>query len=176
MTSLEEVLSKAVKDSASDIFIVAGGYLSYKVDGEIRSMDESMKLTPTETSYFIDEIYSFAKRSKEYYLQQGDDDFSFAIGKLARFRVNTYMQRGSQAAVIRVVAFDIPDYKELDIPDGIKDYEGGIIDEKEFLEKLPEVAKNAIGDACTGSNPRQPSQEEMEKLLKCCFYDTEVDF
>ena len=82
-------------------------------------MDESMKLTPTETSYFIDEIYSFAKRSKEYYLQQGDDDFSFAIGKLARFRVNTYMQRGSQAAVIRVVAFDIPDYKELDIPDGI---------------------------------------------------------
>ena len=119
MTSLEEVLSKAVKDSASDIFIVAGGYLSYKVDGEIRSMDESMKLTPTETSYFIDEIYSFAKRSKEYYLQQGDDDFSFAIGKLARFRVNTYMQRGSQAAVIRVVAFDIPDYRKLDIPDGI---------------------------------------------------------
>ena len=119
MTSLEEVLSKAVKDSASDIFIVAGGYLSYKVDGEIRSMDESMKLTPTETSYFIDEIYSFAKRPKEHYLQQGDDDFSFAIGKLARFRVNTYMQRGSQAAVIRVVAFDIPDYRELDIPDGI---------------------------------------------------------
>ena len=66
--------------------------------------------------------------------------------------------------------------KSLDIPDGIKDYEGGIIDEKEFLEKLPEVAKNAIGDACTGPNPRQPSQEEMEKLLKCCFYDTEVDF
>ena len=66
--------------------------------------------------------------------------------------------------------------KSLDITDGIKDYEGGIIDEKEFLEKLPEVAKNAIGDACTGSNPRQPSQEEMEKLLKCCFYDTEVDF
>ena len=66
--------------------------------------------------------------------------------------------------------------KSLYIPDGIKDYEGGIIDEKEFLEKLPEVAKNAIGDACTGSNPRQPSQEEMEKLLKCCFYDTKVDF
>lgn len=66
--------------------------------------------------------------------------------------------------------------KSLDIPDGIKDYEGGIINEKEFLEKLPEVAKNAIGDACTGSNPRQPSQEEMEKLLKCCYYDTEVDF
>ena len=72
---------------------------------------------------------------------------------------------------------------ELEIPQAIKYYgEGGvradksIIDEKEFLEKLPEVAKNAIGDACTGSNPRIPTQEEMEKLLKACYYDTEVDF
>jgi len=45
-----------------------------------------------------------------------------------------------------------------------------------FLERLSEIAANAILDACTGSNPRQPSQEEMEKLLKCCYYDTEVDF
>ena len=45
-----------------------------------------------------------------------------------------------------------------------------------FLERLPEIAKNAVADACTGSNPRQPSVEEMEKLLKCCYYDTEVDF
>ena len=73
--------------------------------------------------------------------------------------------------------------KALNIPLAIKNYgQGGviadesIIDEKEFLEKLPEVAKNAIADACTGSNPRQPSQEEMEKLLKCCYYDTDVDF
>ncbi len=72
---------------------------------------------------------------------------------------------------------------ELNIPQGIKNYgEGGvkadqsIIDEKEFLEKLPEVAKNAIGDACTGSNPRIPTQEEMEKLLKACYYDLEIDF
>ena len=72
---------------------------------------------------------------------------------------------------------------ELEIPQAIKYYgEGGvradksIIDEKEFLEKLPEVAKNAIGDTCTGSNPRIPTQEEMEKLLKACYYDTEVDF
>lgn len=72
---------------------------------------------------------------------------------------------------------------QLDIPQGIKNYgksgvkaDTSIIDEREFLEKLPEVAKNAIADACTGSNPRQPSQEEMEKLLKACYYDTEIDF
>ncbi len=64
----------------------------------------------------------------------------------------------------------------LDIPTCIKDYEGGIIDEKEFLDKLPAVAELAVGDACTGSNPRSINPEQMAKLLKCCFYDEEVDF
>ena len=72
---------------------------------------------------------------------------------------------------------------ELNIPHCIKNYgsdsyptEQGFVPENVFLERLPEIAANAILDACTGSNPRQPSQEEMEKLLKCCYYDTEVDF
>ena len=72
---------------------------------------------------------------------------------------------------------------ELNIPQSISRYGAdsypaaeGFVPEKVFLERLPEIAKNAIADACTGSNPRQPSQEEMEKLLKCCYYDTEVDF
>ena len=66
--------------------------------------------------------------------------------------------------------------KALEIPSCIKDYEGGIIDEAEFNSKLKDVAALAISDACTGSNPRQPSQEEMEKLLTACFYDKEIDF
>lgn len=66
--------------------------------------------------------------------------------------------------------------KELNIPTCIKEYEGGIIDEKEFGEKLHDVAELAIADACTGSNPRIPTQEEMEKLLTACYYDKEIDF
>ena len=66
--------------------------------------------------------------------------------------------------------------RALDIPTCIKDYEGGIIDEQEFLDKLPSVAELAVGDACTGSNQRSINPEQMAKLLKCCFYDTEVDF
>lgn len=64
----------------------------------------------------------------------------------------------------------------LNIPTCIRDYEGGIIDEKEFLAKLPKVAELAVGDACTGSNPRAVTPKEMEKLLLCCYYDKEVDF
>ncbi len=65
---------------------------------------------------------------------------------------------------------------KLNIPQCIKDYEGGMIDEQEFLTKLPTVAELAVGDACTGSNPRKITPAEMEKLLKCCFYDEEVNF
>ena len=72
---------------------------------------------------------------------------------------------------------------DLNIPHSINHYgpdglpaEQGFVPEDVFLERLHDIAANAILDACTGSNPRQPSQEEMEKLLKCCYYDTEVDF
>ena len=66
--------------------------------------------------------------------------------------------------------------KVLEIPSCIKEYEGGIIDEAEFNSKLKDVAALAIADACTGSNPRIPTQEEMEKLLTACYYDKEIDF
>lgn len=72
---------------------------------------------------------------------------------------------------------------ELSIPPCISCYgadglpaERGFVSEKVFLERLPQIAENAVADACTGSNPRQPTVEEMERLLKCCYYDTEVDF
>lgn len=72
---------------------------------------------------------------------------------------------------------------KLDIPHSINHYgkdglpaEEGFVPEDVFLERLPEIAKNAIADACTGSNPRIPTQEEMEKLLKAVYYDTEIDF
>ena len=72
---------------------------------------------------------------------------------------------------------------DLNIPQCIQHYgadsypcEQGFVPEDIFLERLPEIAKNAIADACTGSNPRIPTQEEMEKLLKCCYYDLDVDF
>lgn len=72
---------------------------------------------------------------------------------------------------------------DLNIPQCIRNYgpdsyyaEQGFVPEEVFLERLPEIAKNAVADACTGSNPRAISVEEMEKLLKCCYYDTEVDF
>ena len=78
----------------------------------------------------------------------------------------------TQALIDRILEMN----KALDIPTCIKEYEGGIIDEKEFMEKLPQVAALAVGDACTGSNPRSITPDVMAKLLKCCYYNEEVDF
>ena len=97
-----------------------------------------------------------------------------------------YMHLGGKdddEKVALLIAFLRKMNDELNIPHCIKNYgadsypcEQGFVPENVFLERVEDIAKNAILDACTGSNPRQPSQEEMVKLLKCCYYDTEVDF
>lgn len=126
---MREYLSKAVNDRASDIFVIAGGPVSYKVDGAIKSMGQD-KVFPEQTKQLIQEIYELAQRTMEKFNQTGDDDFSFALAGLARFRVNAYHQRGSLAAVIRVVQFDIPSYQELSIPEeviGIAEQKHGMV-------------------------------------------------
>ena len=72
---------------------------------------------------------------------------------------------------------------KLDIPQGIKNYgQGGVKSEtscisyEEFEAKRHDVAANALLDACTGANPRKPTQEEMERLLECVYNDVPVDF
>lgn len=84
------------------------------------------------------------------------------------------------AALVQMIR-DLND--KIDIPQGIKNYgKGGVkadesvIDYAEFEEKKSRIAVDAIGDACTGSNPRQPTPEEMEKLLECVYNDVDVDF
>ena len=118
MASILPYLERATAEGASDIFIVAGGAVSYKKAGKLIQMDEN-RVLPDIARELIGNIYAMAGRSMDNYERMGDDDFSFAKAGLARFRVNAYRQRGSMAAVIRVVAFDIPSYKELHIPEEV---------------------------------------------------------
>ncbi|MCI9376290.1 MAG: PilT/PilU family type 4a pilus ATPase [Oscillibacter sp.] len=113
-----DYLKRAVEDQASDLFIVAGGCVCEKLDKRLVNISDG-KVFAKETETLIMEIYELAGRSPERYLQRGDDDFSFSVGGLARFRVNAYRQRGSLAAVVRVVAFDIPSWQSLSIPEEV---------------------------------------------------------
>ena len=88
-----------------------------------------------------------------------------------------------EESVANLIAYLRKMNDDLNIPQCIQHYgadsypcQQGFVPEDVFLSRLPEIAKNAIADACTGSNPRIPTQEEMEKLFKCCYYDLDVDF
>ena len=54
--------------------------------------------------------------------QSGDDDFSFAIPGLSRFRVSAYKQRGALSVVIRIISFSLPNPTEIGIPQRIIDF------------------------------------------------------
>ena len=118
MAELLDYLQRAVTDGASDLFLIAGGCVSEKVEGRICAISEE-KVLPPETERLITGIYEMAGRDMGRYQTTGDDDFSFAVPGLARFRVNAYRQRGSLAAVVRVVSFSIPDWKSLHIPENV---------------------------------------------------------
>lgn len=120
MAGLVDYLKQAVSDRASDLFIVAGSRVSEKVEKHLRPIGEAC-LIPQETERLISELYDRAGRSIEKFLEGGNDDFSLSLSGLARFRVHTYHQRGSMAAVVRVVVFEIPDCHEIHIPRQIMD-------------------------------------------------------
>ena len=117
--NVQEVLENIAKEEASDIFVVAGRPLTYKVHGKMHTYEEE-KMLPDSCRDFVTAIYALADhRDMTHFETTGDDDFSFAIKGVSRFRVSTYKQRGSYSAVIRVITFSLPSSEELGIPDTI---------------------------------------------------------
>ncbi len=111
---LMEILKNAVEKSASDIFIVPGLPISYKENGIIKPQVEGIT-PPAAAEELVKAIYAAANRSMAHFDETGDDDFSVSVKGLSRFRISAYRQRGTLAAVIRLVSFDIPDYRTLNI-------------------------------------------------------------
>ena len=115
---LNDLLEKAIQKGASDIFLIAGLPVTYKVNGKQDRSDEGI-MKPADIDPIIDEIYDVAKRERTNLENKIDDDFSFSIFSLGRFRVNVFRQRGSLSAVIRVIKFGIPDPVELGITEQV---------------------------------------------------------
>lgn len=117
---LEPLLKSMIEAKASDIFVVAGLPLSYEVSGRIERLDTGM-LKPADTRDVVESIYRLAGRDFAQMEANGnhDEDFSFAIGGIGRFRANVFRQRGSYSAVIRVIAFGLPDPADYEIPEDV---------------------------------------------------------
>lgn len=112
---------QAVEQEASDIFLIPGMPFSYKIGGHITYQGDE-KIFPEEMDRMIAQIYQIAgNRDMSMVLSGGDDDFSFAISGLSRFRASVMRQRGSLAAIIRIVRFELPDFQALNIPRNVID-------------------------------------------------------
>ncbi len=127
---LLQLLTNAVNDQASDIFIVAGLKASYRMQKTMKNIGENV-LIPSDTKALVEEIYKLANnRNMDTLLENGDDDFSFAVPNLSRFRVNAYKQRGAVSAVVRIITFKLPDYSTIGIPQEIinfSDFSKGLV-------------------------------------------------
>lgn len=115
MGEILSYLHAAVSSGASDIFVVSGIPVSMKRDGVTLPTDD-VRVMPERANALVSELYELDHRPMDRFLETGDDDFSISVPGLSRFRVSTYRQRGSMAAVIRVVNFEIPDPDVLNIP------------------------------------------------------------
>lgn len=127
---LIDILKKAAEMSASDIFIVSGAVVSLKVSGKVVNIDDK-PLPPAETKRLVNDIY--LRSGFNFSIENMPDkemDFSLSVIGLGRFRVNIYKQRGSYAAVLRYVPYELPDPKKLGIPDAVMDmakFKSGIV-------------------------------------------------
>lgn len=117
--TIEQILEQAVSGGASDVFLIAGLPLTFKINGK-QVREDGGALMPPDTLRLVQEIYHIGGRDAKICTEGGrDDDFSFSISHLGRFRVNVFHQRGSLAAVLRVIQFGLPDPAKLNIPEAV---------------------------------------------------------
>ena len=118
MTAIHELLATAVKLKASDIHITVGLPPVIKTGAEFKKLGDK-SLTPSAAEKLIRDL--FPKETLYHEFQaEGDKDFSLSVPGLSRFRVNAFKQRGSVAAVVRVIPFQLPNPEELGIPKAVR--------------------------------------------------------
>ncbi len=116
---LIELLQQAVQWGGSDIFIVPGAPVTVKVASQMKPIGD--RLSPDNSEKLVQSMYELAHRDFQLLYREGDDDFSFAILNVSRFRCNAYRQRGTTAAICRIVNFELPDPKSMHIPQLVMD-------------------------------------------------------
>jgi twitching motility protein PilT len=116
MVDIDELLVRAKSMGASDLHITVGVAPTCRVNGELISMEYD-PLRPTDTAELIEPLIQ--EHAKDVFLKKGEMDMSYSIAGIGRYRVNIFRQRGSYAAVIRLVVSTIPKPMNLSIPSSV---------------------------------------------------------
>lgn len=111
--SIQDYLETIVKKEASDLHLVVGSPSMMRIDGQLIPLS-SAPLTPEDTESLIHELLS--PEQKEMLSVNKELDFSFALGEVARFRVNAYYQKGYLSGALRLIPTYIKTLEELSLP------------------------------------------------------------
>ncbi len=117
---IQDILKTGLEKGGSDIFLIPGSPVCLKQGGEVSPITQE-RIMPDASAELIRQIYEMARRSMDTLEACGDDDFSFSVKGLGRFRCNAYKQRSSLAAVLRIVTFGLPDSESMHIPPAVMD-------------------------------------------------------
>lgn len=122
MYDVVAILTQAIEEQASDIFITSGSPIIFKINGELAAYGDG-RLMPKDTAGIIETIFSLTgnESAMQEFNQTGDCDLSFSIPGTGRFRINVFRQRNSMAAVIRVVQLTLANLEDLGIPEVVVD-------------------------------------------------------
>jgi twitching motility protein PilT len=116
---IHELLDHMLNADASDLHLKVGNQPLVRVHGEIKALDMP-RLTPAETKQLIFSVLN-PEQQKEY-IDEWEVDLAYAYEDKARFRVNAFHQRGTMAAVFRVIPMRIRSMQELSLPPIIKEF------------------------------------------------------
>lgn len=116
--NINEILERAMKFEVSDIHLTAGLPPIIREYGELIRLDER-EMTPEDLVGIAKDILS--EKKFEELNDLGAVDVAYSISNVGRFRVNVFVQRGSYAVAIRVVALEIPTIDGLGLPEVLKE-------------------------------------------------------
>ena len=118
--NIDELLLEAVSMNASDLHITVGLPPMVRVNGSLRPLDGKERLMPADTEALVTSLMNAEVRAK--FNESGEMDFSHGLPRIARFRVNAYMQRGSVGGAFRVIPTEIRSPEELGLPDAVRGF------------------------------------------------------
>ena len=120
MNELKPLLELMFKEKASDLILTAGVSPQLRLSGVIKPIEKQKTLMSTDVEKLLFSLLT--EQQVERFKKEKELDMSFGIEGLSRFRLNAYYQRGSVGVAIRLIPFDIPSTKDLNLPPAVTDF------------------------------------------------------
>jgi twitching motility protein PilT len=117
---LQKMLERVVAEGASDLHLSAGHKPHWRVDGDMKRLDDMPVLGAEEVFDLLKPVME--ERHRKQFAEENDSDFAYALPGSARFRVNIFRDRHGVSAVMRQIPSKILTFEHLALPAIIKGF------------------------------------------------------